>query len=932
MIKLHAFITFLIVWSFSFTQKPINYSIKNGLPSNHIYRITQDKLGFIWMISDKGIIKYNGNQFKVFTTNDGLPINDIWDIRITKDNKVWFFSKSVELGYIENDSIYTFPCENKNQIFFPRNISQADNQVFFLNFESNYFLKNDKWRGLRIQNKEDSLIWLSIIHPILNKTTTDSGKIIIRNKKNQPIKATNPPLKLGIIKIQGQINDSLYYWVYDNSYAILNLNTLHYVHNEFKEETDLIRLSYANNIIQFSGKDFIFILNDSLEITRSISIPKKHNSHFSFIDKQGNLWVATSTQGVFFYQKPIEGVKNLLSEEKCDQLNLLNNHLVANVQNKGFYIFDTLLNDFKPYIEANEFILSSYYSKELKTEYYITNRRIITQKKGLKKEYSIPYGHEIAKKIIYHNGFLYGNTSQGVNVLNHEDLSVSKQYYQNGIKDLIVFNDIIYLATTNGIMEIRNDKIRPVSNLNEVLMKPITKILAIEKDKALVCTDGFGAYTTNFLSARHIPETEHLSIQGAYIKNNFIWLATNEGLKLFYKQQNNYTLIRELNDLDGLSLQVLNDVSAFKNIIFTSSNNGITCFYPRYKRPEKSLLHIYFNKVTYNQELLKNKSVYYSANNNLTIFISTVNFNPQKKLIFEYKLLPIQKKWSKTTSQNISFNNLQPDKYELIIISEGKRNHFQFIIKPLWWQRTWVKLLLILLGLILILYIVLLFYRKKEKRIQHKLEYENRLIHTQLKALRSQMNPHFVFNSLASIQYYINNNDLETSDLYLVKFSKLIRKFFEISKEEEILLSEEIDLLTNYIEIEQLRFKNRFTFSIEISHNLNCNQTMIPTMLLQPIIENSINHGIFNKTECGRLTILFKKNSQNELIACIIDDGVGMQKNKLKNSINSTNILKDRLYFLNHSGRWSISYHYSEPFPERKDKGVKVKFIIQKNE
>ena len=90
--KLHITLIIILIWSFSFAQQYTNYSTKNDLPSNHIYKITQDYKGFIWFITDKGIVKYNGTTFKTFTTKEGLPTNDIWDIKITPDNKIWYFN------------------------------------------------------------------------------------------------------------------------------------------------------------------------------------------------------------------------------------------------------------------------------------------------------------------------------------------------------------------------------------------------------------------------------------------------------------------------------------------------------------------------------------------------------------------------------------------------------------------------------------------------------------------------------------------------------------------------------------------------------------------------------------------------------------------------------------------------------------------------
>jgi len=209
---------------------------------------------------------------------------------------------------------------------------------------------------------------------------------------------------------------------------------------------------------------------------------------------------------------------------------------------------------------------------------------------------------------------------------------------------------------------------------------------------------------------------------------------------------------------------------------------------------------------------------------------------------------------------------------------------------------------------------------------------QKKLAEYELYALRSQMNPHFVFNSLAAIQYYINENDFVTSDKYLVKFSKLIRQFFEFSKEEEISLANELQLLENYLEIEKMRFKDKLNFTFSIDPNLDVQNTMIPSMLLQPVVENAVNHGIFNKEDMGTVHLNFKQLKCNQIRIDIEDDGVGISNTKKKENrkINSSMILQERLAVLNASKNWKSSYAAIEAFPEKNDKENKSTFKIEK--
>ena len=174
------------------------------------------------------------------------------------------------------------------------------------------------------------------------------------------------------------------------------------------------------------------------------------------------------------------------------------------------------------------------------------------------------------------------------------------------------------------------------------------------------------------------------------------------------------------------------------------------------------------------------------------------------------------------------------------------------------------------------------------------------------------------------------NNDFEASETYLVKFSKLIRTFFELSKESEITIKDEVLLLKNYLDLEQLRFRGKFKYDINVDPNLNGKQSKIPAMLLQPIVENAVNHGIFNKVDHGNVSVDFKKVSDTKLVVSIADDGVGFVNTRKEGlrKMKSSNVLKDRLFYLNRSLHWKVTYTTQEAFPKSNDKGNVSTFTI----
>jgi len=179
----------------------------------------------------------------------------------------------------------------------------------------------------------------------------------------------------------------------------------------------------------------------------------------------------------------------------------------------------------------------------------------------------------------------------------------------------------------------------------------------------------------------------------------------------------------------------------------------------------------------------------------------------------------------------------------------------------------------------------LVFSRKQLKQKHLRTELEKKNLETEQKLLRTQMNPHFIFNSLNSIQGYISANNSFLAMSYLSKFAKLMRYILENSRKSMVSLEEEINTLQLNMELERIRFKEHFDFKIELEPDIIPERTFLPPMLLQPFVENAMKHGLRNKPEKGLLEIFFKK--ENNFLNCIIrDNGIGREKAAELNQAN----------------------------------------------
>ena len=270
-----------------------------------------------------------------------------------------------------------------------------------------------------------------------------------------------------------------------------------------------------------------------------------------------------------------------------------------------------------------------------------------------------------------------------------------------------------------------------------------------------------------------------------------------------------------------------------------------------------------------------------------------------------------------------SFNNQQmTDKIETLNIiyeTDKKEQEIKSLKQNIEKNRIILISTFLILSLLLIIFI--LFYKQKLTKAKIRVNEFNQ------KLLRAQMNPHFIFNALTSIQYFMLENDSKSAAKYLSSFSKLTRSILNNSRSELITLEEEIETIENYLKIQQLRYENKFDYKIIVEDDIETNELLIPPMLTQPFIENSLIHGFKNIDYKGFISINFKQ-VKNKISISIKDNGSGYElKNQTGHKSQATSITKERLKIINKNKKKSISFNIINLIDEG-EKGTKIIFFI----
>ncbi len=364
-----------------------------------------------------------------------------------------------------------------------------------------------------------------------------------------------------------------------------------------------------------------------------------------------------------------------------------------------------------------------------------------------------------------------------------------------------------------------------------------------------------------------------------------LWISTNNGISKFTpstKVFHNY-LTPEIRSIGQFNHACLKTKDGF---MLFGGQNGIIRFHPDSIREDRSHASIIVTSFSVLGKKIKSEinngdeiSIPYK-DNYFSMEFAALDYRDSPKLRYAYKLEGVNNNWINAGTQRFcSYSNISPGDYLFRIKatnSDGVWNEkgisiMIHIIPPIYltsWFKWGVGVLMLILIIGLVYWRIDFIHRKELNR--------RRLIESELQALRLQMNPHFIFNSLNAIQNFVINSDAEKATEYLSKFARLMRMILENSKQQTIHLKDEIEFLHLYLEIESVRFEERFDYSIQVDPALS-GDFYIPSMLLQPYIENAIRHGLLHKTSRGKLTIKLVL-LDDTIVASIIDDGIGRKK------------------------------------------------------
>jgi ligand-binding sensor domain-containing protein len=936
--KLFSFGLFILFGNSFFSQKLLegnfnfkNYSIDQGLPSSETYDIEQDNEGNIWIATDRGVVKYNSRTFKTFTKKDGL-IDDVV-LQIYKDpfGRLWFLTIENQLCYYEKGKIkkyrYNYLIRKKipestqpdKELLVTKSnsliISTIPYGTFVINSKGKISRKQQPKEGLKITLYNQKLFWSINLKqkwshfpkPKIYYSTLKKEKFILQEE--------NPQCK---ILVSG--NKFTPYLLINN--RIYNLKTSKKI-IEYKNST-LITLNNIDSEI-WVGK-----LNEGIDIFDSKNHFKRNIFNgFSvtnvFKDKTNGFWFSTLENGIFY-------ISNLEIENYTKKNGLLSNEI------KSIYYFkDTLFLSFSgsSFQKLNNNYLFNFNSegKGFTSFSSFNNELIFSNFNGTYKNYKLIYPYWF-RDFFSSSNYCLGIREKIMKFSKNVEIENISEWAANNRKTYTTITkdnqNTIWIGNQNGLFKLIDNKITPFRP-KEFHFK-VTDLIYSKKKGLLIGTRDNGLFQFKNNTFKKIKGLLTNDITTLYEENETgkIWVGTTKGINISNSQLTKFYCISNFN---GLISNEITSINIQKKIGWIGTKKGL------YKIDLSKYHFINVkNKVNLTSVIIDNKKIKLQKELSipydkdiLKINFGTINFNTKGK--FKYRLHPISN-WTTVEQPQILLFNPEDGNYKLEVafLNENNRwsrvqNILNFKIEPPFWRTIYFKIC-ILLSISVVIY---LFFRFKQKQFETK----QKLLILEQKALFAQMNPHFIFNTLNSIQSFLIYNENEKAEFFLSKFSKLLRETLHISRNSNISLKKEIEILEKYLDLEQMRFSNKFNW--EIINNISIDQNIrIPNMLIQPYIENSIKHGFIENRFDYKIEIIISQLNEHTLTCEIIDNGIGrensiLKKDKIENDHISygEKITKERLKSYNKSKKIiykTVFHDITNEFGN--SKGSKVEIII----
>lgn len=855
----------------------IHYDVKDGLAGSTIYSVCQDIYGFIWFATEAGVSRFDGTHFKNFTTADGLPETEIILLFADSKGRIWMAPFKNTICYFYHGKIYN---QDNDPVLKKINLTSVID-VF--------------------QESADHDIGFY----------SDRDFVVIRSDSQVDVYSNHVPPKGGPYFIHNNPSGKGFIAGFADSCFTVIKGTITNIPCREKPVSpsylEPFKASLKITAEDFSpARDHVIFTNSNtgswmMDTTTfnhyaTLFLAGKQVNH-AMIDKEKNIWFTTLGEGVYKLAsrefKTWFFTKNPSSE--IFSLTKLNNRLYAGSGFGRIFIFnrshvDTLVYDKDRLHSANLAAINRVLClNATKTGKLIVGSDGMLIREGNRGSSINPLMGAIKSIDELDNGTLLVGNGRRAFLVNPDNLLAIDTLWPHRTTAVCSYDNAYYIGTVNGLYIVSKGKhTRYMGNAYSPLRQRISYFSKSQDGKLWVATYGAGVICMkNGEVIDQITEAQGLSsniCRTLFANNNFLWIGTDKGLNKVNIGQTPYP-VTTYTTSDGLPTNIINAIYIDSNKVYIGSPSGLTIFdETKVTSYSKCNLRILDISVSNKSQPLQDSYRLKHRDNSLRISYAGISFRSGGNIWYRYRLKGLTDNWDSTAQTVLEYPSLPAGNYEFELIAINKKGvvsnpvKISFIVEAAFWQTLPFQVLIIAVVILVTWILVAWRFSILRKQEQEKNTIQQRLNDLEQMALRAQMNPHFIFNCLNSIQNFIITNDLEASNMYLTEFAHLIRQTLDNSEKSTISITNEIKYLKRYLDLEMMRFGHSFSYTIEIDPDIDRDLVSIPTMILQPYIENSIRHGIrYKQNGEGRIDIKFEK--RDDSFICIIqDNGIGRKK------------------------------------------------------
>jgi len=918
-----------------------NYTVNDGLSNSTVYYIHQDSKGFLWFATESGVNRYDGQTFETFTMDDGLSDNEVLQIHEDSKGRTWFLTLNGKLSYYYKNKFYN----SENDTLLQKTFCKASFVSFFEDSHHRLWFSTNQ-REIVMINGQEVKVFYSDQQFFTNSFIAENnqGEVLIFNRndiykfKNNnfiELKTDFYPLSFKTL-IYERPNNSI---SFISKFGLVELiDGKSFLKRKIPDEISKSGISNffldkSKNIWINTMGNGAFILDKTSTKPPQQLLRGKYITH-SILDMDGNIWLSTIGNGV--YMLP-ESARNMTHYTVGDGLTFNSIYSLARTPDKNLVLGlrNGSLNIITPEKIIHKPLNSpqNAYNPIKKLFFDMQNQSIWFSSNNALGEISADFKNirylkerdnlifSLKSFSISKSGKLAIALAAGVDILENknaplifENPNLNHPSLHFPFRAYTVFYDSdekLWFSNINGLQySYKANHIKLYTSISELTQR-ITDICELP-DKSIVCASyGFGVYILKDSKLiKTITTNDGLGsniCKKVFFANNYIWVITGKGISRISKD---FKRIDNFQKENGLLSNEINDAIIDNDSIYVASNSGLSIFRANIEQKEKKSIPLNLNYVLINNQKIDiSKKIELNHNsNNLTVNFIGIDFNNPTQIVYEYRLKD-DLTWNSTTNNIIEFGSLESGKYHLQIRAKGINSYWSkpiildFSIKPPFWKTPWFILLIVSVFTPIIFITLNHFYKNKRLKEQEKLLAKTKIIALEQQALQAMMNPHFIFNVMNSIQHFINTKDTVMANQLLTGFARLIRKNLEICNKSYISIEEELSYLNLYLSLEKLRFGDKMQYFIDVEHGIDKEETLIPSMLLQPFVENAIWHGIMPKETDGKIRIVIKLKKTNLLHICIEDDGIGIENSyKLKSNDHISRgmeLTKERISLLN---------------------------------